>query len=118
MGKNLIEIIERKHILIMLILFIRCTAPQQFEVETVLEMSTHNEALYAYYYTDNANTTNTAQVTEIFDFDDVTKQEMGTDMQSYKGSIENQPVVSDWNCIESGKLINQLKAELGNWLIN
>lgn len=83
-------------------------------METVLEMSTHNEALYTYYYTDNANTTNTAQVTEIFDFDDVTKQEIGTDMQSFTGAIENQAIVSDWNCNESGKVKCQLKSQLCN----
>lgn len=78
-------------------------------------MSTHNDALYAYYYTDNASTNN-VQVTEIFDFDDVTKQEKGTDLQRFTDSIENQTplldhcsnaVVSDWNCIESGKLSYQ-----------
>lgn len=78
-------------------------------------MSTHNDALYAYYYTDNAST-NKVQVTEIFDFDDVTKQETGTDIQRFTGSIENQTplldqcsnaVVSDWNCNESGKLFHQ-----------
>lgn len=96
----------------MLNLLNSCTAPQQFDVETVLEMSTHNEALYAYYYTDNGKTTSTAQVTEIFDFDDVTKQEMENDMQSFTGAIETQPVVSDWNCNESGKLTSQLKSQL------
>ncbi|KAH8405328.1 hypothetical protein KR222_005354 [Zaprionus bogoriensis] len=82
-----------------------CTPPQH-----VLEMSTHNEALYAYYYADNESSN--VQVTEIFDFDDVTKQEMGADLQRFQGVVEDQPnllqhcskaVVSDWNCVESGK---------------
>lgn len=85
-------------------------------------MSTHNDALYAYYYTDNAST-NKVQVTEIFDFDDVTKQETGTDIQRFTGSMENQSplldqcsnaVVSDWNCNESGKLSHQSMFQFHN----
>jgi len=78
--------------------------------EHVLKMTTHNDALYAYYYTDN--NTNKVKVTEIFDFDDMTEHdELATDLQIYEGSVEDHPnphqhshntVVSEWNGVESG----------------
>lgn len=80
--------------------------------EHVLKMSTHNDALYAYYYTDNS--TNHVKVTEIFDFDEMTEngELQATDLQLYEGSVEDHPnprqqhshnaVVSEWNGVESG----------------
>lgn len=84
--------------------------------EHVLKMSTHNDALYAYYYTDNS--TNHVKVTEIFDFDEMTEngELQATDLQLYEGSVEDHPnprqqhshnaVVSEWNGVESGKYQN------------
>lgn len=53
-------------------------------------MTAHNDALYAYYYTDN--NTNNIKVTEIFDFDDMTKHELSTDLQVYNGSVDDHEV--------------------------
>ncbi|EDW26277.1 GL26084, partial [Drosophila persimilis] len=81
--------------------------------EHVLKMTTHNDALYAYYYTDN--NTNKVKVTEIFDFDDMTEHdELATDLQIYEGSVEDHPnphqhshntVVSEWNGVESVQIM-------------
>lgn len=78
--------------------------------EHVLKMTTHNDALYAYYYTDS--NTNKVKVTEIFDFDEITEHDkLATDLQIYEGSVEDHPnphqhshntVVSEWNGVESG----------------
>ncbi|TDG45636.1 hypothetical protein AWZ03_007911 [Drosophila navojoa] len=83
--------------------------------EHVLKMSTHNDALYAYYYTDNS--TNHVKVTEIFDFDEMTEHgQLATDLQLYEGSVEDHPnprqshshnaVVSEWNGVESDFFID------------
>ncbi|XP_062126060.1 1-acylglycerol-3-phosphate O-acyltransferase Pnpla3-like isoform X1 [Drosophila sulfurigaster albostrigata] len=83
--------------------------------EHVLKMSTHNDALYAYYYTDNS--TNHVKVTEIFDFDEMTEHgELATNLQLYEGSVEDHPnprqphshnaVVSEWNGVESDFFID------------
>ncbi|EDW12291.1 PREDICTED: patatin-like phospholipase domain-containing protein 3 isoform X2 [Drosophila arizonae] len=82
--------------------------------EHVLKMSTHNDALYAYYYTDNS--TNHVKVTEIFDFDEMTEHgQLATDLQLYEGSVEDHPnprqshshnaVVSEWNGVESVQIM-------------
>ncbi|XP_064542150.1 1-acylglycerol-3-phosphate O-acyltransferase Pnpla3-like [Drosophila montana] len=83
--------------------------------EHVLKMSTHNDALYAYYYTDNS--TNHVKVTEIFDFDEMTEHgQLVTDLELYEGSVEDHPnprqqhshnaVVSEWNGVESDFFID------------
>ncbi|KRK01906.1 patatin-like phospholipase domain-containing protein 2 [Drosophila teissieri] len=82
--------------------------------EHVLKMTTHNDALYAYYYTDS--NTNKVKVTEIFDFDEITEHDkLATDLQIYEGSVEDHPnphqhshntVVSEWNGVESDFFID------------
>ncbi|XP_037934088.1 1-acylglycerol-3-phosphate O-acyltransferase Pnpla3 isoform X1 [Teleopsis dalmanni] len=80
--------------------------------EHVLKVTTHNDALYAYYYTDAQ--TNKVKVTEIFDMTE--HDELATDMQVYEGSCEDLPnphqhhhnaVVSEWNGVESDFFIDQ-----------
>ncbi|EDV97992.1 1-acylglycerol-3-phosphate O-acyltransferase Pnpla3 [Drosophila grimshawi] len=82
--------------------------PLDSDVDQVLQMSTHNDTLYAYYYSDN--NTNNAQVTEIFDIDDLTNNEL----QIHKGSIEeysnahqdyHNTLVSEWSDLESVKVM-------------
>uniref|UniRef100_A0A1A9X120 triacylglycerol lipase n=1 Tax=Glossina brevipalpis TaxID=37001 RepID=A0A1A9X120_9MUSC len=78
--------------------------------EHVLKVTTHNDALYAYYYTDDH--TNKVKVTEIFDMTE--NIELATDLKQYEGSVEDHPnphqhhhnaVISEWNGIESVHII-------------
>lgn len=73
-----------------------------------MKVTTHNDALYAYYYTDD--NTNKVKVTEIFDMTE--NMALATDLKQYEGSVEDHPnphqhhhntVVSEWNGVESGK---------------
>ncbi|XP_034484042.1 1-acylglycerol-3-phosphate O-acyltransferase Pnpla3 [Drosophila innubila] len=73
-----------------------------------VKISSHTDALYAYYYKDD--NTNKVKVTEIFDLDDIAKQGLNTDPQICEGQVEdhssphqhcNNTVDSDWNCSES-----------------
>lgn len=70
--------------------------------------ASHSDALYAYYYTDD--NTNKVKVTEIFDFDDITKQD--TDLQICKGPVVDHSIpyqhcnnTGEWNCVESIQLM-------------
>uniref|UniRef100_A0A1B0BPB1 triacylglycerol lipase n=1 Tax=Glossina palpalis gambiensis TaxID=67801 RepID=A0A1B0BPB1_9MUSC len=83
--------------------------------EHVLKVTTHNDALYAYYYTDDH--TNKVKVTEIFDMTE--NIELATDLKQYEGSIEDHPnphqhhhnaVLSEWNGIESDFFIDRQTA--------
>ncbi|KAM7354799.1 brummer isoform 1-T1 [Cochliomyia hominivorax] len=80
--------------------------------EHVLKVTTHNDALYAYYYTDD--NTNKVKVTEIFDMTE--NMALATDLKQYEGSVEDHPnphqhhhntVVSEWNGVESDFFIDQ-----------
>ncbi|XP_037807809.1 1-acylglycerol-3-phosphate O-acyltransferase Pnpla3 isoform X2 [Lucilia sericata] len=80
--------------------------------EHVLKVTTHNDALYAYYYTDD--NTNKVKVTEIFDMTE--NMDLATDLKQYEGSVEDHPnphqhhhntVVSEWNGVESDFFIDQ-----------
>ncbi|KAL7745042.1 hypothetical protein ACLKA6_008110 [Drosophila palustris] len=88
------------------------TLPLKSDAEHAPKISSHNEALYAYYYTDD--NTNKVKVTEIFDFDHVTQQELSTDIQIYEGQVDDYSSsyqhcnnnVREWNCIESDFFID------------
>ncbi|XP_013111486.2 1-acylglycerol-3-phosphate O-acyltransferase Pnpla3 [Stomoxys calcitrans] len=88
------------------------------QYEHVLKVTTHNDALYAYYYTDD--NTNKVKVTEIFD---MTENVELADMKQYEGCVEDHPnphqhhhntVVSEWNGVESDFFIDQQSQLLGN----
>ncbi|XP_032586851.1 1-acylglycerol-3-phosphate O-acyltransferase Pnpla3 isoform X1 [Drosophila mojavensis] len=66
------------------------TTPLGREAGHVLEMSTHCDSLYSYYYTDV--NTNKLQVTEIFDIEDMTNQELCTNLQAYDRTAEHLSV--------------------------
>lgn len=96
--------------------------------EHVLRVTTHNDALYAYYYTD-ALTNKVSifvkilqfeiffktmyifqvKVTEIFEIDE--EEKFANDPKLFEGIVEDHPnphqhhhnVVSEWNGVESGK---------------
>ncbi|XP_055854131.1 1-acylglycerol-3-phosphate O-acyltransferase Pnpla3 isoform X2 [Episyrphus balteatus] len=78
--------------------------------EHVLKVTTHNDALYAYYYTDDQ--TNKVKVTEIFEMTE--DDRLATDLNIFEGSVEDHPnphqhqhyaVESEWNGIESVQVI-------------
>lgn len=82
------------------------TTPLEREVGHVLEMSTHCDSLYSYYYTDI--NTNKLQVTEIFDIEDIASHELCTDLQAYDGTADHLPVAHqvfnpEWDGIQAGK---------------
>uniref|UniRef100_A0A0K8VB54 Uncharacterized protein n=1 Tax=Bactrocera latifrons TaxID=174628 RepID=A0A0K8VB54_BACLA len=77
--------------------------------EHVLKVTTHNDALYAYYYTDDL--TNKVKVTEIFEIDE--EEKLAVDPKLFEGIVEDHPnprqhhhnVVSEWNGVESVQVI-------------
>ncbi|XP_053954534.1 patatin-like phospholipase domain-containing protein 2 isoform X2 [Anastrepha ludens] len=79
--------------------------------EHVLKVTTHNDALYAYYYTDDL--TNKVKVTQIFEVDG--DEKLATDPKLYEGIVEDHPnphqhhhnVVSEWNGVESAFYIDE-----------
>ncbi|XP_034103164.1 1-acylglycerol-3-phosphate O-acyltransferase Pnpla3 [Drosophila albomicans] len=80
--------------------------PLKGDVKQVAKM-THNEALYAYYYTDD--NTNKVKVTEIFDFDDIANEEhQPNSLRSIEDhSSGHQHYHNEWNCIESDFFIDE-----------
>ncbi|XP_039963748.1 1-acylglycerol-3-phosphate O-acyltransferase Pnpla3 isoform X1 [Bactrocera tryoni] len=79
--------------------------------EHVLKVTTHNDALYAYYYTDDL--TNKVKVTEIFEIDE--EEKLAVDPKLFEGIVEDHPnprqhhhnVVSEWNGVESAFYIDE-----------
>lgn len=85
--------------------------------EHVLKVTTHNDALYAYYYTDDQ--TNKVKVTEIFEMTE--DDRLATDLNIFEGSVEDHPnphqhqhyaVESEWNGIESDFFIDKTPSEV------
>lgn len=85
--------------------------------EHVLKVTTHNDALYAYYYTDDQ--TNKVKVTEIFEMTE--DDRLATDLNIFEGSVEDHPnphqhqhyaVESEWNGIESDFFIDKTPCEV------
>ncbi|XP_055902682.1 1-acylglycerol-3-phosphate O-acyltransferase Pnpla3 [Eupeodes corollae] len=85
--------------------------------EHVLKVTTHNDALYAYYYTDDL--TNKVKVTEIFEMTE--DDRLATDLNIFEGSVEDHPnphqhqhyaVESEWNGIESDFFIDKTPSEV------
>lgn len=85
--------------------------------EHVLKVTTHNDALYAYYYTDDQS--NKVKVTEIFEMTE--DDRLATDLNIFEGSVEDHPnphqhqhyaVESEWNGIESDFFIDKTPSEV------